>query len=147
MGSSSTILQVIGEELPEAFCKLLYLRFCFSSVQWKHSVVHILPTIWETFFFNLRIIVYYNSYKLTCKFSFVALLSFCKNLKQKYFKVCSLVTKNSYVFVYSESRSISKLCWIQKKYKGILLHVAPVRIIFSWCNTACETLSFIKVTT
>ena len=99
-------------------------------------------------FFKLKIIINYNSYKFTSKYSFIALLSFCKNLKQeKHFKVWGLVTKKSSVFVYSESRSISKSCWIQKKYKGILLHVAPVRIIFSWCNTVCETLSFIKVTT
>ena len=44
--SSSTNLHIVGKDLLRAFYKLLYLRFCVSSDQWKrHRVTKTLQEI------------------------------------------------------------------------------------------------------
>ena len=63
---------------------------------------------------------------------FYLLSFFLSNQKQEsgFQQVGGLVTRNISVFLYySESRSTSKACRIQNFYKGIFLHVTPVRII------------------
>ena len=57
----------------------------------------------------------YNSYRFSFRFAFILFLSFLTNQKQKlgFQQVGDLVTRNISVFLYSESHSSSKLCWIQ----------------------------------
>ena len=57
-----------------------------------------------------------NSYKFSSKFTFITFFSFHRNQKQEsnFQQVGGLVTRNSFAFFYSESRSTSKVCRIQK---------------------------------
>ena len=58
----------------------------------------------------------YNSYRFSYKFTFIHFLFFLRNQKQKSASWWSLVTRNIYFFVYSESDSTSKPCRIHQTY-------------------------------
>ena len=48
-GSSSTDMDIVGENLLRAFCKLRYLQLCDSSDHCKNSVANVLPSVEEIF--------------------------------------------------------------------------------------------------
>ena len=79
----------------------------------------------------------YNSYRFSYKFAFIFFLSFIANQKQEsgFQQVCGLVMRRISVFcfwrvtLYLIAMSNSIDC-----YKGIFLHVIPVRIIVTCFN-------------
>ena len=76
-----------------------------------------------------------NSYKFSSKFTFITFFSFHRNQKQEsnFQQVGGLVTRNSFAFFYSESRSTSKVCRIQKIFIKRFSYVIPARIIVVPC--------------
>ena len=98
--SSSTNLHIVGKDLLRAFYKLLYLRFCVSSDQWKrHRVAKTSQEIWERFLYEIN--RNYNFHKFSYKFTFIPLMSFHRNQKQEsnFQQVGGgLVARNSFAF-------------------------------------------------
>ena len=86
---------------------------------------------------NLRNILYennrnYNSYRFSYKFAFILLLSFLTNQKQEsgFQQVGGLVTRNiSGFYLYRVALYFKPMPNSIDFYKGIFLHVIPVRII------------------
>ena len=98
---------------------------CFKLSVKKHCIAKVLLAIWEIFFHeNNR---NYDSYRFSYKFGFIPFFSFLPNLKQESEsqQVAGLVTRNIYVFLFIASCALPQ----RDFYKGILLHVIPVRII------------------
>ena len=96
----------------------------------KHCVAKVLLAIWEIFLHeNNR---NYNSYRFSYKFAFILFLSFLTNQKQEsgFQQVGGLVTRNISVFCLKRLALYFKAIPISIDfYKGIFLHVIPVRII------------------
>ena len=104
--------------------------FVIQVISEKHCVAKVLLAIWEIILHeNNR---NYNSYRFSYKFAFILFLSFLTNQKQEsgFQQIGGLVTRIISVFclkqvaLYFKSHSNSI-----ELYKGILLHVYPVRII------------------
>ena len=112
MYSSPTNVLRVGEDLLKAFWK--FLRFCFSSDQWKkHYIAKTLLTICGKFLFGSG--CNYKSYKFSYKFAFIPLFPF----------VCYLVVTN-YLFIASGDL-LRRHFEFNRFLKRILLHVIPVR--------------------
>ena len=99
----------------------------------KHCVAKVLLAIWEIFLHeNNR---NYNSYRFSYKFAFILFLSFLTNQKQEsgFQQVGGLVTRNISVFcLYPVTLYLKGMRNSVDFYKGIFLHVIPVRIIVPW---------------
>ena len=116
-----------------------HLQVALFTILWfkwsvkKHCVAKVLLAIWEIFLHENN--CNYNSYRFSYKFAFIFFLSFIANQKQEsgFQQVCGLVMRRISVFcfwrvtLYLIAMSNSIDC-----YKGIFLHVIPVRIIVSW---------------
>ena len=128
MESFSTNVPIVREDLLKAFCRLFYLQFVLQVISEK--------TLYSKgFTSNLRDIFpwnnrNYDSYRFSYKFGFIPFFSFLPNLKQESEsqQVAGLVTRNIYVFLFIASCALPQ----RDFYKGILLHVIPVRIIVPW---------------
>ena len=114
-------------------------KICWGRKK-KHYVAKVLLAIWELFLrkYNRS----YNSYKINDKFAFILFLSFFTNQKQKssFQQVGGLVMKIISVFcLYRIALYFKAISNSINFYRGIFLHVIPVRIIVPWLN-----VSFLK---
>ena len=107
----------------------------------KHCVTKVLLAILEIFLHeNNR---NYNSYRFSYEFIFILFLSFLTNQKQEssFQQVGGLVTRNISAFCLKRLALYFKAIPISTDfYKGIFLHVIPVRIIGPCCMLlSCHT--------
>ena len=132
--SSSTNVHKLGENLPRWFYKLLYLRFfLFKWSMKKHYAAKVLFAIWQIFLHgNNRNC---NSYQFSYKFDIIHFLFFLRNQKQEstFQQVGGLATINiSVLYLYRVALYFKAMPNSIGFYKGIFLHVIPVRIIVPW---------------
>ena len=92
---------------------VLFKLLCFKKLVAKHCVGKILQGIWERVLFEHD--HNYNSYKFSFKFTFIPLFSFIetKNKRHIFSKLVVWQREILLLFIYSESRSTSKVCQIQ----------------------------------
>ena len=137
MESSCDIVgvHIVGEDFPREFWKfILFTVLCFKCWVKKHCAAKISQGIWERFLYeNNRS---YNSYKLSCKFTFILCLSFRRNQKpdSNFQQVGDLVTRNISVFCLKRVKLYFKgMPNSIDFYKRIFLHVIPAYVILpSW---------------
>ena len=124
-------MPIVGKDLLRAFYRLFYLKFCDSSDQWKkHCVTKILLAAWEIFLHeNNR---NYISYIFGYKFAFIVFLFISYEPKTRiWFSASWWSTNEKYFFLlFIASRVLLQShAEFNRLYKGIFLHVIPVRII------------------
>ena len=109
--------------------RLFYLSFKWSV---KSSVAKILLAIWEMLL--LENSCHCNSYRFIYKSAFILFFSFLADQKEEsgFQQVGGMTARNILFFVYIKSCSTSKSCRTIDFYRGIFLHVIPVRIIVPW---------------
>ena len=133
MESSSTHASMVGEDLLGDTLQVVFFTvLCFKWWVKKLCLAKILQGIWERLLYENN--HKSNIYKLSNKFTYITVLFFLRNQKQEldFQQVGDLVTENVSVFVYSKSRSTSKVCQIQQTFIKGFLHVILSRTIVPW---------------
>ena len=128
-----TNVPLAGEDLLR--CVVQVVLFTVLWFKWsvkKLCVTKVLLEVWEIFLReNNR---NYNSYRFSCKFTFILCLSFLTNQKQEsgFQEVACLVTRNISFFCLQRVLFYFKAIQNSTDFsKGIFLHAIPVCIIVS----------------
>ena len=131
-------MSIVDEDLLRRFYRLFYSVSWFKWSVKKHCLAKVLIANSETFLHEK--IRNYSSFRFSYKFAFTLFLLFLANQKQEsgFQQVGGLVTRNTSVFclqrimlyVRAMPNSIDF-------FKGIFLHVLPVRIIIVPCFGDC----------